>query len=224
MNKKTDYERVLAVWDGIYASESADKIKSPSLNNAELDIALDWLCSGTTSKNVLDFGCGNGVMLIKCALRGTKKHTGIDLSETAIALAQEMAKANPGAEYDFLCGDVAALESLGSNSFDAVILANILDNLYPDDAQALLHEIHRLTKNDGKILIKLNPHLSEENIKDWNIRVIEGDLLDDGLLLWNLSRAQLDSLFEPYFTLEEYKDVYYPEHNQFNRLFLMRNK
>lgn len=100
----------------------------------------------------------------------------------------------------------------------------IIDNLIPADAIKVLQELKRILKPQGKILIKVNPLLTEDQIKEWNIKVIEGNFLDDGLFLWNQTTEEWQSLFENYFNIQSYKDIYYPEHDQYNRLFLMYNK
>ena len=66
-------------------------------------------------------------------------------------------------------------------------MSNILDNLYPEDAETVLNEVNRLLRPGGKLMVKLNPFLAEEQITEWGIRKIREDLLDDGLILWNRS-------------------------------------
>ena len=212
------YGRCVRQWDDVFSSEGDAAPAAPVSSNAAYDEALKWLCAGTES--VLDFGCGNGVALIWCALLGTKRHMGIDLSGGAIASARKRSAHTPQGEFVFQQGGAERLASLPDGSFDAVILSNILDNLYPDDALSTLANAARLLKSGGRALVKLNPYLSPDQIREWNIRVVEGDLLDDGLLLWNLPTERWRELLEEHFTVERFADVYYPEHEQTNRLFL----
>jgi len=51
--------------------------------------------------------------------------------------------------------------------------------------------------------------------------VNEGNLLDDGLLLWNNTTEAWRKILERYFRIERYEEIYYPEHEQTNRLFLV---
>lgn len=127
----------------------------------------------------------------------------------------------PTGQFDFRQGGVSLLKELPDASFDAILLSNIVDNLYPKDAQQLIAESARLLKPGGKALIKLNPHLSNEQIEQWGIRIIHNDLLDDGLLLWNQTTEQWRRLFQKDFTIYRESEVYYPEHEQTNRLFLL---
>lgn len=215
------YLRCVEQWDEIYSAEASDSApKTPDSGNAALDAGLRWLAEN--SPNVLDFGCGNGSILFFCALLGTKNHIGIDLSSAAIDSAiKRSGKMQTGA-YDFRQGGVERLSELETGSQDAVILSNILDNLYPEDAETLLRECARLLKSGGKALIKLNPYLTKQQIKDWEIKVIEGSLLNDGLLLWNNTTEQWRALLERSFVIERFEEIYYPEHEQTNRMFFIR--
>ena len=115
--------------------------------------------------------------------------------------------------------DTAELGQQSENT-DAVILSNIIGNLYPNDAEILLEQTKRILKRDGKILIKLNQYLNREQIEKYNIKSIGDELLDDGLLLWNRTDNEWSNLIEKYFKIKHHGDIYYPEHQQTNRIFL----
>lgn len=123
--------------------------------------------------------------------------------------------------FKFHQGGIPRLEKVKDGSVDAIILSNILDNLLPEDANQLIYQAHRILKEDGKILIKLNPYITQEQIREWNIGVIEGNLLDDGLYLWNQTTEEWRDLFSHYFEEVFYEEVYFEEHEQYNRLFCM---
>lgn len=214
-----DYQTVKKYWDEVFKN-GKPRAPEKSFGNAALDAAADWLCDGADF--VVDFGCGNGLALYKCALRGTKRHTGVDLSPEAIASA----KANPlyGEGFDFICGDVASLEKLETDKADVAILFNIADNLLPEDTEKLLSQIHRILKPGGKLLLKLNPYITEEKITEWNIRRLDGELLDDGLFLLNRTDERWRERLSEMFIIEKYEEVYYPEYEQKNRLFRLTNR
>ncbi|MEN6420016.1 MAG: class I SAM-dependent methyltransferase [Clostridiaceae bacterium] len=215
------YQRCILQWDEIYAAEASDRVpRSHDSGNAVFNEGIRWLCE--KSESVLDFGCGNGSVLFFCALHGAKTHIGIDLSQAAINIAQKRSERMQEGVFDFRLGGVEQLETLASGSQDAVVLSNILDNLYPSDAEKALFECARILKAGGKALVKLNDYVTEQQIIDWKIKVIEGRLLDDGLLLWNNTDGQWRALLECFFSVERYETVYYPEHEQKNRLFLLR--
>lgn len=211
------YRRCLDHWNAVFAAEDPIPPRSPDTGNAGLDRGLDWLCEN--AQRVLDFGCGNGVLLLLCALRGAKALWGIDLSPAALTNARGRFD-RAGISVTLLEGGVEALEQLASDSFDAVLLSNILDNLYPEDAMELLAQCRRLLRPGGRILIKLNPWLSPEQIRDWNIQVLEENLLDDGLLLWNNTDGQWRALIARHFSIHQVQQLDFPEFDQTNRLIL----
>lgn len=162
-------------------------------------------------------------MLFKCSLRGTQVHIGIDNSSQGIELAKASQELMTLGKFTFIVGGADHLKNLPDHSIDGVILSNILDNLIPDDAHLLLKQAQRILVNRGKVFLKLNPYLSDEQIQKWDINVIEGNFLDDGLFLWNQTTEEWRALLTQYFSEVDFKDIYYPEHDQNNRLFLLVN-
>lgn len=212
------YDRCIRQFDEIFAAEAANVPSVASTGNAALDEALDWLTEGAQS--ALDFGCGNGIALFLCALRGTRRHLGIDLSRKGIESALLRAEKMPCGEYAFAVGGVETLEKIADRSFDSMLMMNILDNLYPDDAQALLRHAARVLKPGGRALIKLNPYRTEKQIREWNLRVIEGNLFDDGMLLWNNTDDAWRRIIGETLRVVEKREVYFPEYQLQERMFL----
>lgn len=221
-DKKAEYAKCIGFWNEVFAREVPVFPKAAKTGIEEFDAGIAWLADG--SESVVDFGCGNGTLLFICRNLGTKTHIGIDLSEQAIKSAVERSRAVQNENFSFINGGTEQLKRIADNSVDAAILSNILDNLYPDDAVSALDEIHRLLKSGGKLLVKLNPFLSEKQIKEWNIKTIEGNLLDDGLLLWNNTDAEWERLFKEKFSTVAKKEIYYKEAEQTNRMYLLLKK
>lgn len=221
-DKKAEYAKCIGFWNEVFAREVPVFPKAAKTGIEEFDAGIAWLADG--SESVVDFGCGNGTLLFICRNLGTKTHIGIDLSEQAIKSAVERSRAVQNENFSFINGGTEQLKRIADNSVDAAILSNILDNLYPDDAVSALYEIHRLLKSGGKLLVKLNPFLSEKQIKEWNIKTIEGNLLDDGLLLWNNTDAEWERLFKEKFSTVAKKEIYYKEAEQINRMYLLLKK
>ncbi len=222
MEETGKYEKCIAQWDDIFSEASLNVPSSRLSGNETLDKTIMWVCDGTES--ILDFGCGDGTMLFLCALNGTKHHIGIDLSEKAIQNAKERACQMPVGEYRFWQGSIEELENMESSSVDAAILFNILDNLYPEDAETLLREVHRILTDKGKVLVKLNQHLTQEQIIEWNIKVIKDNFLDDGLLLLNYTTEMWEHIFEKDFKVISSHEIYFPEYEQTNRMFYLTKK
>lgn len=216
------YDKSIAFWNDIFSQEAPIFPKSRTSGNASFDRGLQWLTED--AETVLDFGCGNGILLFFCSLYGTSAHTGIDLSPAAVRSASERAKNAPRGMFRFICGSLDALRDIETASADAVVLSNIIDNLYPEDAAAVLTEIRRILRKNGRILLKLNPYLTAEQIASWNIRVIDGNLLDDGMILWNQTTAVWDALLGAQFCIAHFEEIYYEEHEQYNRLYFLINE
>ena len=214
------YEKVKEQWDDIFKKEEVIKIINKETGIKEFDDALDWLSIGVES--VLDFGCGNGSLLYKIAARGAKELIGIDISEEGIRIAHRLKEVNDVEKSEFIVGGVESLEKLEDNCVDAIVLSNIVDNLSPKDCRKVLKECKRILKTDGKVLVKLNPFITEEQIREWNIKVIENNFLDDGLFLWNQTDKEWFETFEKYFNVIKNYEIYYKEHNQTNRIYLLR--
>lgn len=75
-------------------------------------------------ERVLDIGCGNGFLAYDMAVKAGAMVTGIDLNEDNIAAARER-HSHP--RVRFACGD--ALQALPEESFDTVVLSNVLEHL-----------------------------------------------------------------------------------------------
>ena len=217
-----NYAKIIAYWDNIFDEEEIGIPTNSKIGIDKLDQAMDWLCEDANS--IIDFGCGNGRLCFFAAMRGVKRLLGLDLSERAInkALRSSMLLLEQG--IHFKRGGVYELQMVESQSFDGAILSNIIDNLYLDDAEKVLSEIARILKPSRKVFLKVNSWLTPEEIKVNGIKVLEGDMLDDGLLLLNKTTEEWKNIFGRYFVIENYEEVYYPKFDQTNRIFYLKKK
>lgn len=214
-----NYNNAIKAWDEIFAAKSTKLPTKTTTGIDEFDAGLEWLCKG--SDRILDFGCGDGTLLFISALLGTQSHIGIDLSEKAIEKANiRKAKISHGS-FDFIWGDVEKLKAIQDASLDAVILSNIIDNLYPQDAVLALQEVNRILKDNGKVLVKLNPFITEAQIKEWQIKIVEDNVLDDGFILLNKTDQEWKELLTQYFVIHDYTEIVFAAQKQTNRLFLL---
>lgn len=212
-----NYEKPMEHWKNIFGKM---EVKIPSefnSGNEDLNNGVKWLVEG--SESVLDFGCGHGTLMFCCGFLGVKRLYGIDMCEEAIAVAKQRAAGLNNTDYRFEIGSISDLSNIEDESFDSMLISNVLDNLYPEDAEKLLKESYRILKKGGKILIKLNPLLSKEVIEEYEIKIIEDNVLDDGMILWNNNDKQWKEFIEKYFFIEEYSKIYYKEYETENRLY-----
>lgn len=213
------YGKCIEFWDGIFSKETSALPKKKETGNAEFDKGLEWLTEGASS--VLDFGCGNGTVLFLCNKYGTTVHIGIDLSPQAIKSAVEKSRTVEKGNFRFICGGAEALKEICDGSVDCAVLSNIIDNLYPDDAVRVLDEIGRILKKNGKLLVKLNPYITDRQKEEYGIKTVSGNLLDDGLLLWNNTNDEWENIFASRFSMIRYTEIYYEEYEQSNRMYLL---
>lgn len=215
------YQKAIEAENNVYLKmkEGLSIPKGKSTGWGKFDMALDWLCTGTES--ILDFGCGNGTLLFICANRGTKRHYGIDLAREGIACADLRAKMMDKGEYYFEVGSIEALHILEDKCVDAILLSNILDNMYPDDVKLLLSECNRILKDNGKILIKLNPFITDEQIKEWNMKELQKNVYDDGFILWNRKTSEWVEELSSIFKIVDEYEFLIPEAELVNRIILV---
>lgn len=98
------------------------------------------------NKDVLDMGCGTGVLAILAKKLGASKVLGIDIDDWSIENSIENADINQCNDIVFKKGDASILPS--SPSFD-VIIANINKNVLKND----LSTYFKCLKNNGYLLL-----------------------------------------------------------------------
>ena len=96
-------------------------------------------------KNVLDMGCGTGVLAILASFMGAKEVTAIDIDEWAYNNAVENIEKNNCSNIKTFKGDASLLKD---QEFD-IIIANINRNILLDDIQ----HYSKVLKSNGTLLL-----------------------------------------------------------------------
>jgi SAM-dependent methyltransferase len=220
-----DYKQTVRFWDEIFdkAPPSAD-VREP-LPYPELEAGLRWLSAD--ARQVLDFGCGTGRLLFRCLGLGVAEVVGIDISPNAVALARRTAERHGlTARSRFAVGSLAELREIVDHAYDGAMLSNVLDNILPDDARAVLAEMQRVVKPGGKLLVKLNDYYPPEDLEG-SVALAEIDpnfyRESSGIYLWNLEDDAVEALLSAYFAIERTTRVEFKEHEQWNRLYYLRS-
>lgn len=94
--------------------------------------------------SVLDIGCGTGLLCCDLRRRKNCRVVGIDLSRRMLDFARFN---NPFDEVEFLHQDATDMRDLQDESFDYVIMTNIIHELMPDDQLKMLQEGFRVGRN-----------------------------------------------------------------------------
>lgn len=101
----------------------------------------DW-----RNKAIADVGCGTGAILKQ--LGNPEKNVGVDLSPDAISFCRKRGLNNVQQ------ADIHALP-FADASFDAVICSSVLYHQWVSDVQAAAHEMHRILRPGGVLLINV---------------------------------------------------------------------
>lgn len=141
---------------------------------------IQWIAKNVpnTSSNIVDVGCGNGMLSVDLSRNGYTNLTGIDYSEHAIALCKEIAS-KAGVEITFLVKNILK-ENLGNGTYDVVIDKGTYDAInlnedYLERRKAYINSIYNCLKCNGLLILSCcnwtNDEL-EDHFKD-NYKILE---------------------------------------------------
>ena len=147
MNKA--YERETEMWNQVFKECTPVDLRTLDLQvETMFDEALKLFAQKTT--NVLDFGCGTGDISFQyLQYQPTHKVLGIDASKTGIEFATETARLSDYKTATFLEGTDHTVKQLEENSFDGVILSNVLDVMPKDVSKEVVEDLERVLKPGG---------------------------------------------------------------------------
>ena len=96
-------------------------------------------------------GCGNGAVSLIAAQKGFEVQ-GLDISNAAVTWARERFR-KEGLSASLHQGDAADMAFSDDKVFDVVIDSNGLHCVFDEKRRSVLHEIHRVLKSNGIVLI-----------------------------------------------------------------------
>ena len=102
---------------------------------------------------VLDMGCGSGILSIAALMLGARHVTAVDIDQNSVNIACDNFKQNnmPTSRYTAYCGNVMADEALenkiGHGKYDVVVA-----NIVADVIIGMKHELRAFMKPDGKLI------------------------------------------------------------------------
>jgi len=112
---------------------------------------------------VLDVGCGRGEILVQCGLQNVQA-IGIDYSPAALELAHDSIKEIIKTEGDrfripsLILGNAQWLP-FPNNTFNRVVMSDIVEHLYQSELESALREVHRVLAPNGMLLVHTMPNL-----------------------------------------------------------------
>lgn len=140
------------IFNANYLRTDGDVVEDPAITSDEIDAFLS-LVQVDANSSILDLCCGQGRHVLELAKRGFRFLTGIDRSHYLIARARNIARQD-GLSVVFREGDARKLR-MADDRFDLVYLAGNSFGYFEsmDDDLAVLHEIRRLLRPGGQLLI-----------------------------------------------------------------------
>lgn len=138
-------------------------------------------------KNILEVGCGRGLMLSK--ITSATKRSGIDPSSVAVDFASLQ---NPDIEYQVAFAEKLPFED---NSFDLVYSLEVIEHV--KNYQSMVDEIYRVLKPGGQVFIQ-TPNYPIKRLYDFIFWVIgrRESLADDYTHVTKLSSFKLKKILE----------------------------
>lgn len=114
-------------------------------------LRLDWIDGHAqiADKNVVDIGCGGGILSESMALRGARV-TGIDLSEKALKVAG-LHKLDSGVQVDYRHIAAEALAAEQSEAYDVVTCMEMLEHV--PDPGSIIQACRQLVKPGGWVFL-----------------------------------------------------------------------
>lgn len=132
-------------WDASYHNGPAPwDIGKPQLAVVRL------ASKGAFTGAVLDVGCGTGENTLHIASLGLSV-LGVDVAETALAMAREKAKAR-GVKVEFAAADALHFERLG-RSFDTVLDCGLFHTFDAEEQPIYAASLASVTKRDGTLYV-----------------------------------------------------------------------
>jgi SAM-dependent methyltransferase len=148
----------------------------------------------------IDLGCGAGNYALYLASVGFNV-TGVDISPSAIALAQASAK-RKGATCRFVAADVLGGLAEISETFEFAYDWSLLHHVFPPERQGYVETVHRLLVPGGKYL---SVCFSEQDAGFGGTGHERRTHL--GTVLYFSSEDELRDLFDPLFDIETLKTI-----------------
>tara|TARA_Y100000034_G_C6895513_1_gene412768 strand:+ start:1260 stop:1970 length:711 start_codon:yes stop_codon:yes gene_type:complete len=148
------------------------------------------------SKNLLDFGCGDGRLVRE--LRNTGVNiTGIDISGRAISFARVFSPTSK-----FISKDISKYKP--NSKFDTITSIEVLEHITPLELKNTINSIHRLLKKDGHLVITVpsdNISTSKKHYQHFNVSSMKKELEGKFKIIKALGHYKLSKPYELFYAL-----------------------
>lgn len=143
----TDNLWIVPTWHSSPNKEATNIVLDPGLafgtgSHPTTHLCLEWLTKQGNLKNVLDYGCGSGILAIAAKKLGAQHVVGVDIDDQAVIASRFNAEQNQ-TKVDFFDAN-----AFSNQTFD-IVVANILSSAL----MVLAPAIAKYCKADGKIAL-----------------------------------------------------------------------
>lgn len=140
------------IFNANYLRTDGDVVEDPEITESEIDAYLSMV-DVAKDATILDLCCGQGRHVMELARRGYSSLFGVDRSHYLISRARRVAKRD-GLNVTFREGDARKLR-FADNTFDFVYIGGNSFGYFEseEDDLAVLSELQRILKPEGKLLI-----------------------------------------------------------------------
>ncbi len=185
--------------DSIYRNVPLERI--PWDREEPPQALVDLVRSGTVRPcKAVDLGCGTGHYAIYLAQMGFEV-TGVDISPTAIGIAQENAR-RENAKCDFIAADLLGDLHEVRGTYDFGYDWELLHHIFPEDRGTYVRNVHRLLSPGATYL---SVCFSERDPMFGGVGKYRRTAI--GTLLYFSSESEIEDLLSPYFSIQELKTV-----------------
>lgn len=120
-------------------------------------------------RRVLDFGCGDGRLLVDLAERGVTELAGVDVSDRALSFTRGFLGESPVALY-------RRLDELSEAKFDVVVAMEVLEHIPDENVPGILAGIHAVLDDYGAFIVSVpttNTRVISKHYRHYTISRLE---------------------------------------------------
>lgn len=187
------YKENLDFWEVAWAKVKAPYKKHPDLAYIE---TIPEVFKKYGSKHILDIACGSGWLSIYLASHGFKC-TGVDISQSAIDLANGWVAEDKIENVDFVMADMFNMDFPG-DTFDGILINAAFEHLNFERGEEFLTKIKPFIKNDGLMFGVFDKVATGTKGEFYTLEDGSRVYTDDarkGMLMRNYSDEELKDLF-----------------------------
>jgi|SRR3989344_572511 len=104
------------------------------------------------NSNILDLGCGNG-LLLNYLKKEDINYFGVDFSKEFIEEAKKRVKNNEVKQVNFYCGDVVQFCKNSSINFENCFALDFVEHIYNEDFLKIFSTVYKSMKKNGELYL-----------------------------------------------------------------------